>query len=110
DRLLLGNDHMVSRWPARGGPVVLAGTVYFAAGIWPSEGIYLYALDAATGKVQWVNDRSGSIYMGQPHGGANAESGVSSQGYLVANGEQLLVPTGRAVPPSFDRATRKFPD
>ena len=31
--------------------------VYFAAGIWPSEGIYLYALDASTGKVIWVNDK-----------------------------------------------------
>lgn len=107
-RQLLGNDRMISRWPARGGPTVVDGTVYFAAGIWPSEGIYLYALDAATGKVLWVNDSSGSIYMGQPHGGANAESGVSAQGYLVANAEQLLVPTGRAVPASFERATGKF--
>ena len=35
--MLLGNDRMVSRWPARGGPVIADDLVYFAAGIWPSE-------------------------------------------------------------------------
>lgn len=108
DGMLLGNDRLVSRWPARGGPVVFEDTAYFAAGIWPSEGIYLYALDEATGKVLWCNDKSGSIFMGQPHGGAYAASGVSAQGYLVVNDDQLLVPTGRAVPAAFDRATGKF--
>lgn len=108
DRLLLGNDRLISRWPARGGPVVFEDVVYFGAGIWPSEGIYLYALDAASGKVLWCNDTSGAIFMGQPHGGANAVSGVAAQGYLVVNGDQLLVPTGRAVPAVFERATGKF--
>ena len=108
DRMILGNDRMISRWPARGGPVIHEDVVYFAAGIWPTEGIYLYALDAATGKQVWVNDKAGSIYMGQPHGGAYAASGVGAQGYLVINDEQLLVPTGRAVPASFERATGKF--
>jgi outer membrane protein assembly factor BamB len=108
DSMVLGNDRMISRWPARGGPVIHEDTVYFAAGIWPSEGIYLYALDAATGKVIWCNDESGSIFMGQPHGGAYAASGVAAQGYLVVNEDQLLVATGRAVPAVFDRATGKF--
>jgi outer membrane protein assembly factor BamB/ubiquinone/menaquinone biosynthesis C-methylase UbiE len=108
DRMMLGNDRMISRWPARGGPVVSDDVVYFGAGIWPSEGIYLYAIEAATGKVLWMNSDSGSIFMAQPHGGANAASGVSAQGYLVVNGDQLLVPTGRAVPAVFDRDTGKF--
>jgi hypothetical protein len=43
---ILGNERMISKWPARGGPVVAADIVYFAAGIWPSDGIFLYALDA----------------------------------------------------------------
>ncbi len=107
-RTVLGNDRVVSRWPARGGPAVADGVVYFGAGIWPSEGIYLYALEAATGKVVWVNDTSGSIPMAQPHGGAFADSGVSAQGYLVVSSDQLLVPTGRAVPAAFDRVTGKF--
>jgi outer membrane protein assembly factor BamB len=108
DRMLLGNDRLISRWPARGGPVVHDDIVYFAAGIWPSEGIYIYALDAVTGNVLWCNDQSGSIFMGQPHGGAYAASGVGAQGYLVVNDDQLLVPTGRAVPAVFDRGTGKF--
>ncbi len=99
---VIGNRKMVSKWPARGGPVVRNGTVYYAAGIWPSDGIFLYALDAGTGNVVWKNDDSGSIYMPQPHGGANAASGIAAQGYLTNAGDQLIVPTGRAVPAVFD--------
>ena len=106
--MVLGNQRMISKWPARGGPLVTEDAVYFAAGIWPSEGIFLYALEAATGKVRWVNDSSGGIYMAQPHGGANAKSGVSAQGYLVASAGKLFVPTGRAVPAAFDLKTGKF--
>jgi outer membrane protein assembly factor BamB len=104
DRKLLGNERMISRWPARGGPVVSDGVVYFAAGIWPSDGVFLHAVDAQTGTVRWTDDRSGGIYMPQPHGGAEAHSGVAPQGYLAANREQLFVPTGRAVPAGFRSA------
>jgi outer membrane protein assembly factor BamB len=108
DRCVLGNEAMISKWPARGGPVVADGVVYFAAGIWPSEGIYVYALDAETGAVRWCNTDSGDIYMPQPHGGADARSGVSAQGPLVIAGDYLFVPTGRAVPACFDRRTGEF--
>ena len=110
--MLLGNDRMISRWPARGGPVVMDDVVYFGAGIWPSEGIFLYALDPLTGEVIWKNDSSGSIEMDQPHGTARAKSGISAQGYLAASGDSLLVPTGRAVPAVLNRADgalRSFP-
>ena len=103
DRMCLGNDRMISRWPARGGPVVLDDTVYYAAGIWPSGGVYVHALDAATGRIVWSNDRTGQLRMPQPHGGAEALSGVTPQGYLVATNERLFVPTGRAVPAAFRR-------
>ena len=96
--MLLGNDQMISRWPARGGPVVVDDVVYFGAGIWPSEGIFLYALDPLTGNVIWQNDSSGSIEMDQPHGTARAKSGLSAQGYLAVSSDALFVPTGRAVP------------
>jgi len=113
----LGNSRMISKWPARGGPMVVDDIVYFAAGIWPTDGIYFYALNCETGDVLWQNDDSGSIYMPQPHGGADAESGVSAQGYLVASDYQpqegelqkrILMPTGRAVPAAFERETGKF--
>lgn len=108
DELILGNGRMVSRWPARGGPVIRDGIVYFAAGVWQSEGVFIRAIDAKTGDEVWRNDEAGRIYMPQPHGGAMADSGVSAQGYLVATDEQLLVPTGRAVPAAFARGDGKF--
>lgn len=108
DDKVLGNGRIVSRWPARGGAVIKDGILYWAAGIWQSEKIFIRAMNPDTGKVLWTNDTSGGIYMAQPHGGANAESGVSAQGYLVANGDKLFVPTGRAVPAAFDRKTGKF--
>lgn len=108
DAWRLGNERMISKWPARGGPAVVGDLVYFAAGLWPTDGIYLYALQAETGEVVWANEDSGDIDMPQPHGGANATSGVSAQGYLVVSGGKLFVPTGRAVPAAFDAATGKF--
>ena len=102
--MLLGNGRMISRWPARGGPVVKDGIVYFGVGIWPSEGVYICALDAATCEFVWRNDDSGGLEWDQPHPGARAESGISAQGYLVATDEQVLVPTGRGVPAALDRS------
>ncbi len=108
DEMILGNGRMVSRWPTRGAPAVRDGIVYFACGIWQTDGVYLLAIDAETGRLLWRNDEAGKIYMPQPHGGANAESGVSAQGYLVATADRLLVPTGRAVPAGFIRDGGKF--
>jgi len=107
-RMCLGNERMISRWPARGGPVVVDDAVYYAAGIWPSDGVFLHALDVRTGQVLWTNDSTGRMYMPQPHGGANAISGVTPQGYLLATEERLFVPTGRAVPAAFRRSDGKF--
>ena len=77
--MLLGNNRMISRWPARGGPVLVDDVIYFGAGIWPSEGIFLYALDPRTGEVLWCNDSSGTITMDQPHATARAKSGISAR-------------------------------
>ncbi|MGC9319188.1 MAG: PQQ-binding-like beta-propeller repeat protein [Armatimonadota bacterium] len=104
-RKVLGNGRLISSWPARGAPVIVDDTVYFAAGIWPFMGIFIHALDAQTGDVVWVNDATGSVFMPQPHGGALAFAGVAPQGYMVAAGERLIVPNGRAVPAVFDRHT-----
>ena len=108
DDRVLGNTQMISKWPARGGPVIKGGLLYWAAGIWQSEGVFIRAMNPDTGEVVWTNDSSGGIDMPQPHGGANAKSGVSAQGYLLANDDQLFVPTGRAVPAAFRRSSGKF--
>lgn len=105
---VLGNSHMISKWPARGGPVIHDGLLYWGAGIWQSEGVFIRALNPDTGEAVWTNDQSGGIDMPQPHGGANAKSGVTAQGYLLANDERLFVPTGRAVPAAFRRSNGEF--
>ncbi len=107
DRRVLGNDRLISTWPARGGPVVADGTVYFAAGVWPFMGIFIHALDARTGAVVWSNDGDGSSYRKQPHQ-ADSFAGVAPQGSLVVTGDRLLVPGGRSVPACLDRKTGKL--
>ncbi|WP_417392113.1 PQQ-binding-like beta-propeller repeat protein [Gimesia sp.] len=106
--MVVGNERVISKWPARGAAVIVDDTVYYAAGIWPSDGIFLHALNAKTGKPVWSNTDSGQIYMPQPHGGADANSGISAQGYLAVAGDHLLVPAGRAVPASMNRLTGQF--
>lgn len=99
----IGNRRLTSAWPARGGPVLREKTVYFTASIWPFMGVFLYALDADSGAVRWVNDSTGAQYIKQPHS-APSFAGVAPQGALVATNEFLVVPGGRSVPAVFDRA------
>ncbi len=106
-RKILGNERLISTWPARGAPVIADGTVYFAASIWPFMGIFIHALDAKTGEVKWTNDGDGSIYMKQPHN-ADSFAAVAPQGPLVVSGEHLLIPGGRSVPACYDRRTGKL--
>ncbi|MHC4711912.1 MAG: outer membrane protein assembly factor BamB family protein [Planctomycetota bacterium] len=107
DGKIIGNSRLISMWPARGGPVVKDGTVYFAASIWPMMGTFVYALDAETGKIAWENSSTGADYINQPHN-SPAFAGVAPQGSLVVAGERLLVPGGRSVPACFDRATGRL--
>lgn len=108
-RKILGNDRFVSVWPARGGPVVENGRVYFAAGIWPFEGIFVHALDANTGKTIWINDRTGSRYAEHPHS-AMSFGGPSPQGYLLVHRGRLAMPSSRAFPAFLDLATGNLAD
>ena len=101
----LGNGQMMSRWPLRSGVGVDGGRLYFAAGMWPNEGVYLYALDSRRGTVIWKNGTSGSDYRAQPHPPSVAVTGVAPQGCVLAHDGQLFVPTGRNVPAAFDCRT-----
>jgi outer membrane protein assembly factor BamB len=106
DRKILGNERLISSWPARGAPAVADGKVYFAAGIWPFMGIFLHCLDARTGTVVWTTDGDGPTYMKQPHQ-TDSFAGVAPQGTLMVSGDRLLIPGGRSVPACYDRATGK---
>ncbi|MBM83464.1 MAG: hypothetical protein CMJ78_23135 [Planctomycetaceae bacterium] len=106
-QLAIGNRRFTSAWPARGGPVIRDGIVYFANSIWPFMGTFIYALDADTGKIRWVNDGTGAQYIRQPHS-APSFAGVAPQGALVATEDALIIPGGRSVPAVFDRKTGKM--
>ena len=109
ERKLIGNKRLTSVWPIRGGPVVQEDRVYFAAGVWPFEGVFIFCLEAATGEQIWVNDSTGHLYGGQPHN-AVAIGGIAPQGYLLIDGEELVVPSSNAYPGRFDLKTGKLKD
>ena len=107
DRKVLGNDRLISMWPARGAPVADDKTVYFAAGIWPFMGVFVHAVDIASGQCVWTNSGSGSDYLVQQHS-SPAFAGVAPQGYLALSDNLVLVSGGMTVPAAFDRATGRF--
>ena len=96
DERLLGNGRMISRWPIRTGVLVDGGIVYFGAGIFPHENVYLVALSADDGKLMWENDAISEE--------AAYRNELSPQGYLLASETQLFVPSGRALPVGFDKS------
>lgn len=107
DRRLLGNRRLISVWPVRGGPVVSEGKVYFAAGVWPFEGVFVYAMDIETGNVIWRNERLGYLFGQQPHN-TTAIGGLAPQGYLIVNEDELIVPCSTAYPARLNRRTGKL--
>ena len=104
DLRLLGNNRLISMWPVRGGPVVADGVVYFGAGVWPTAGVYVHALDAASGKPVWSNDRLSYLDNVRIDHNKRYDAGASPQGYLLVSGEHLVVPNGRSQPIALNRA------
>jgi outer membrane protein assembly factor BamB len=102
DERVIGNSRMVSLWPVRTGVIVDAGTVYVGAGVFPYEGLYICALDAATGREIWMNDTAGDLAWGLEYGG------MTAQGYLLASDSTLYVPSGRGMPAAFNRMNGEF--
>ena len=107
DRKVIGNGRLVSMWPARGGPVIHDHTLYFAAGIWPFMGTFIYAIDPETRDLRWCNSASGSTWMVQQHY-TPSFAGVAPQGYLAADGDTLLVSGGRTTPAAFHAKTGDY--
>ncbi len=102
DEKVIGNGRLISLWPVRTGVLVDDGVVYFAAGIFPYEGLYVCALDAGDGSVVWKNDTIGDRAHAMEFGG------ISPHGYLLASRDIIYVPSGRSMPAAFDRETGKF--
>jgi len=97
EEMIIARGEMVSRWPVRTNVLVDEGIAYFGAGIFPHENIYLYAVDADSGKVIWKVDN-----LSQTSAGRNE---LSPQGYLLANDEYLFFPSGRSLPAAFNKKT-----
>jgi len=100
DERALGHGKVISLWPLRTSILVdgKSGVAYFGAGVFPAEGLYLYAVRAENGKLLWRNGTLGWI----------DGRGLSPQGYLLASADKLFIPSGRAMPAAFDRSDGRF--
>ncbi|MDQ3621048.1 MAG: PQQ-binding-like beta-propeller repeat protein [Verrucomicrobiota bacterium] len=52
---VIGHERIVSAWNTPAAPLVRDGVVYYLAGYWPLEGVYLHALECASGRMIWTN-------------------------------------------------------
>ena len=102
DEKIIGNGRMISLWPVRTGVLVDDGIVYFAAGVFPYEGLYICALKASDGSVLWKNDTLGDRAHELEFGG------ISPHGYPIASEDVLYIPSGRSMPAGFNRHTGEF--
>lgn len=100
DEWMLARGEMISRWPIRTGVLVIDGTAYFGAGLFPHEEVYLYGVNAADGKIVWRRDNISHEDAGR--------NDLSPQGHLLATDDLLIVPSGRSLPAVLDRRTGKL--
>jgi outer membrane protein assembly factor BamB len=90
---------LISTWPVAGGVAVRDGVVYAAGGISHYDGTYVVGLNAETGRLRWMNNRSGML-------SEAAQSGISLQGPLSIQGRELhFAGGGRHRVARFDLAT-----
>lgn len=110
DRKLLGHGRLISLWPARGGPVLVDGVIYFAAGLWPADGVFVHALDAESGRPLWSNTDSNHIPEANMDHGIGQYAGIAPQGYLAVVAGRLIVPCGAQLTAFLDLKTGKLQD
>ena len=108
DRMVMGSGRLVPLVPARGGPVLAGGVIYFAAGIWSGEGVFVHAVDATTGKAIWSNTDSDRIEKANMDHGIAYYAGISPQGHLAIVDGKLVVPCGAQLPALLDLDTGKL--
>jgi outer membrane protein assembly factor BamB len=91
--MIWGNEHSISVWPVRSSVLVQDASVYWAAGLFPQEKMYLAKRNARNGQGGWTVDVP-----------------LAPQGYLLATQQTLIVPSGKTYPMMFDMVTGKFID
>jgi outer membrane protein assembly factor BamB len=94
DRKILVHGKILSNWPVGSGVLVAGGTVYAAAGITSYDGTHVFALDAATGEINWQNNTSSEL------AGETRSTGVSVQGHLLLHDKKLYLAGGNVVSPA----------
>jgi len=106
NRKMLMAGRLVSAWRISTRPVVDNGRVYVTAGTFPMMGVYIYALDAGTGKPLWVNDASHDRFCSELGPRPDCFASVAPRGELAVRDGKLLVPCGRlSSPAEFDCTT-----
>ncbi|MBC8870276.1 MAG: PQQ-binding-like beta-propeller repeat protein [Planctomycetes bacterium] len=105
DCRMLAGGRLCSRWPVRGAPVTCNGVVYFGAGIWPEEGVFVCAVDAETGNVIWRSDSMSYVKDGMSDHGKPYDLSLPPQGYLAIIDGKFAVPSGRSLAAWFDPDT-----
>ena len=91
DYRIPGNSRIISRWPLRTGIIVIGDLAYCAAGMFPSEGVLITAIEADTGKIKWQQK----------------QTDLPAQGYMLASHTRLYVPAGRNNPVVLNRTDGK---
>lgn len=105
DSRMLVNGRLCSRWPVRGAPVERGGVIFFGAGVWPEEGVYVGAVEVATGKILWRKDSMSHVNQGMSDHGRPYDLSLPPQGYLALIDGRLAVPSGRSLAAWFDPET-----
>jgi len=105
-RWIPGNGRIISACPIRTGVAWKDGVVYFGAGLFPEEGVYLCALDARSGREIWkVSPDPMDFIRRFSSEKADRRFALSPQGYLLASDRKLYIPTGRTSPVAVNLAT-----
>ena len=84
-------------WPIRG-IVAHEDSLYFTAGQWPTEGVYIYRVEAATGKTVWIQDRGVCFWIAGVRNDAAVYRGIAIGRYgddLRIEGDLLALDTTR---------------
>jgi len=88
-RKIIGNGRIVSVCPVRTGCIIQNDTVFFAAGLFPGQEVYLVALDANDGTEIWKKK----------------QDGIVPQGYPIATDKEIIIPDSRSRPYAFNLET-----
>ena len=89
--MIWGNEHMISVWPVRSSVLVDGSDVFWAAGIFPEEGMYLCKRNAADGSGGWTVTPS-----------------LPPQGLLLATSNSLFVTSGKTYPTMYSRTNGAY--